>query len=47
MSCFLSFEREKSALLAIDLGKAKELHFCIEKNRSRADTEMKDFALAT
>ena len=43
MSCFLSFERAKSALLAIDLGKAKELHFCIEKNRNCADMEMKDF----
>ena len=47
MSCFLSLERVKSALLAIDLGKAKELHFCIKKNRNRADTEVQDFALTT
>ena len=49
MSCFLTLERAKSALLVIDLGKAKELHFCIKfkKNQNRADMELNDFALAT
>ena len=47
MSCFLSLERAMSALLVVDLGKAKELHFCIKKNQNRADMELKDFALAT
>ena len=47
MSCFLLLERAKSALLVIDLGKAKELHFCIEKYRNCAATEMNDFALTT
>ena len=43
MSCFLSLERTKSALLVIDLGKCKELHFCIEKQRNCVDREMDDF----
>ena len=47
MSCFLLLERAKSALLVIDLGKAKELHFCIERYRNCAATEMNDFALTT
>ena len=49
MSCFLTLERRMSALLVIDLGKAKELHFCIKfkKNQNRADMEPNDFALAT
>ena len=49
MSCFLTLERAKSALLVIDLGKAKELHFCLKfkKNQNRADMELNDFALAT
>ena len=47
MSCFLSLGRAMSALMVVDLGKAKELHFCIKKNQNREDTEMKDFALAT
>ena len=47
MSCFLFLERAKSALLVIDLGKAKELHFCIEKYKNCAATEMDDFALTT
>ena len=49
MSCFLSLERAMSALLVIDRGKAKELHFCIKfkKNQNRADMELNDFALAT
>ena len=45
MSCFLSLERDKSALLVIDLGKAKELHFCIERSKNRADAEMEDFSV--
>ena len=47
MSCFLTLERTMSALLAIDLGKAKELHFCIKKNQNHADMELKDFTVAT
>ena len=47
MCCFLSLEREKSALLVIDLGKAKELHFRIERSKNRADVEMKDFSVTT
>ena len=43
MSCFLYLERPKSALLVIDLGKCKELHFSIEKQRNCVDREMKDF----
>ena len=40
MSCLLSLERPKPALLAIDLGKCKELHFCIEKHANCLNTEM-------
>ena len=40
MSCLLSLERPKPALLAIDLGKCKELHFCIEKHENCLNTEM-------
>ena len=47
MSCFLALERAMSALMVVDLGKAKELHFCTKKNQNREDMEMKDFALAT
>ena len=47
MSCFLFLELDKSALLVIDLGKAKELHFCIERSKNRADVEMKDFSART
>ena len=47
MSCFLSLERAKSALLVIDLGKAKELHFCIEKYKNCASTGINDFACTT
>ena len=47
MCCFLSLERDKSALLVIDLGKAKELHFCVERSKNGADAEMKDFSVTT
>ena len=47
MSCFLSLERAKSSLLVIDLGKAKELHFCIEKYKNCAATEINDFTRTT
>ena len=47
MCCFLSLERDKSALLVIDLGKAKELHFRVERSKNRADVEMKDFSVTT
>ena len=45
MSCLLSLERPRSALLVIDLGKVKELHFCIEKHKNIA--ELNDFSCAT
>ena len=47
MSCFLFLERAKAALLVIDLGKAKELHFCIEKYKNCASTGTNDFASTT
>ena len=47
MSCFLFLERAKSALLVIDLGKAKELHFCIEKYKNCSSTGISDFACTT
>ena len=47
MSCFLSLERAKSSLLVIDLGKAKELHFCIEKYKNCAATKINDFTRTT
>ena len=47
MSCFLYLERAKSALLVIDIGKAKELHFCIEKYKNFRVTELNDFTRTT
>ena len=47
MSCFLFLERDKSALLVMDLGRAKELHFCIEKYKNSVATEINDFADTT
>ena len=47
MRCFLCLERAKLALLVMDLGRAKELHFCIEKYKNCAATEMNDFARTT
>ena len=47
MSCFVSLKRVKSALLVIDLDKAKELQFRIEKNRNCAGKEINDFAPTT
>jgi CHAT domain-containing protein len=46
MNCFLSLERIESALLAIDLGRAKELHCYIEKNKNSVDKDMFDYASA-
>ena len=46
MSCFLSLERAKSALLVIDLGRSKELHYCIEKRRNSVDKDLFDYARA-
>ena len=40
MSCFLSLERIKSALLVINLGRAKELHCCVEKHKNSVDKDM-------
>ncbi|CAB3993526.1 tetratricopeptide repeat 28-like, partial [Paramuricea clavata] len=45
MSCFLSLERAEPALLVIDLGRCKELHFCIEKRRNSVDMGLFDYAL--
>ena len=47
MTCFLSLGRDKSALFVIDLGKAKELHFRVEKSKNRVDAETKDFSVTT
>ena len=47
MSCFLSLERTKSALLVIDLGRAKELHFCIEKSKNCVGKKINDFPRTT
>ncbi|CAB4010856.1 tetratricopeptide repeat 28-like [Paramuricea clavata] len=44
MSCFLSLERIESALLVIDIGRAKELHFCLEKHKNSVDKDMFDYA---
>jgi hypothetical protein len=44
MSCFLSLERIESALLVIDLGRAKELHCCVEKHKNSVDKDMFDYA---
>ena len=41
---FSFFETTEFALLVTDLGKCKELHFCIEKHKNLVDKEMKDFA---
>ena len=46
MSCFLSLERNESALLAIDIGRAKELHCCIEKQRYSVEKEIVHYAQA-
>jgi CHAT domain-containing protein len=46
MSCFLSMERIVSALLVIDLGRAKELHCCIEKQRNCGRKEIFGYARA-
>ena len=43
ISGFLFLERRKSALLVIDIGKCKELHFSIKKQRNGVDREMNDF----
>ena len=44
ISCFLSLERIESALLVIDLGRAKELHCCVEKHKPFVDKDMLDYA---
>ena len=44
MSCFLSLERVESALLVVDLGRAKELHFCVDKHKNSVDKDMLDYA---
>ena len=44
MSCFLSLERIESALLVVDLCRAKNLHCCVEKLKNSADKHMFDHA---
>jgi tetratricopeptide (TPR) repeat protein len=44
MSCFLSLERIESALLVIDLCRAKELHFCVEKHKNSVGKGRFDYA---
>ena len=46
MSCFLSMGHTDSALLVLDLGKAKELHFCIEKQKNTVRMDMFNYACA-
>ena len=43
MSCFLSMECTQSALLVLDLGRAKELHFCIEKQNNTLRLDIFDY----
>ncbi|XP_028400960.1 tetratricopeptide repeat protein 28-like [Dendronephthya gigantea] len=40
MSCFVSLGRIESGLLVADLGRAKELHFSIERKQNYLDTEL-------
>ncbi|XP_028400958.1 tetratricopeptide repeat protein 28-like [Dendronephthya gigantea] len=44
MSCFVSLSRIESGLLAIDLGRAKELHLCIERKHNALDENMLGYA---
>ena len=44
LSCFISLKRFESALLVHDLGKAKELHFCIDKQRKLTEKDINDYA---
>ena len=44
MTCFVSSGRKESGLLVIDLGRAKELHFSIEKNQNDLGTELFAYA---
>jgi tetratricopeptide (TPR) repeat protein len=44
MRCFLFLERVESALLVIDLGRAKELHCCVEKHKNSINKDMFDYA---
>ena len=47
MTCFLSIECVGSALLVNDLGRGKELHFCIDKHKKIVDKEVVEYADAT
>ena len=44
MTCFLSIECTGSALLVNDLGRGKELHFCIDKHKKIVDEEVVEYA---
>ncbi|XP_028418304.1 tetratricopeptide repeat protein 28-like [Dendronephthya gigantea] len=44
MICFISVGRIESALLVIDLGRAKELHCSIERKNKSLNTKMFDYA---
>ncbi len=47
MTCFLSIGCIGSALLVNDLGRGKELHFCIDKHKKIVDEEEVEYADAT
>ncbi|XP_028400832.1 tetratricopeptide repeat protein 28-like [Dendronephthya gigantea] len=44
MSCFVSLGRIESGLLVADLGRAKELHFSIERKRNYLDAQLSHYA---
>ncbi len=47
MTCFLSLKRIASALLVIDLGRGKQLHFCVNKHKKIVDEEIVGYADST
>ncbi len=46
MNCFLSLKRTESAVLVNDLGRAKQLHFCIEKQKNSLNKKTVPYAEA-
>ncbi len=47
MTCFLSLGRTESALLVNDLGRGKELHFCVDKHKKIVDEKIVEYAHTT
>ena len=47
MTCFLSLKRTESAVLVNDLGRGKELHFCVDKHKKIVDEKTVEYAHAT